>query len=99
MVDLEALKAKMDQDLKDLWVHDKLFLFLFGVVILAWKFRTLLIDLLVSDSKQVQIKAEAKDSKLAAQETDANEQADALVEQANREASKETTVDENWNKK
>ena len=91
--------AKMEQDLKDLWVNNKIFVILFGVIILIVKFRSLFASFLISDSKKTFENAVAKDSTLKTEENDANQQANALVEKAKTETLSTPPVDEDWNLK
>lgn len=96
---LRAFWAKINTDLQELWAKDKLFVAIFGMLILIVKFRNIAIDLLVSNGKQIANDAQKKDETLAAQENQDKAAADKLEEQAKEEPSKETTVDSDWYKK
>ena len=95
---LKVFSARVNQDLKDLWDKDRLFLITFGVIILFVKFRDLLISILLNSANRVQASAKKSDSKLASQENNANNEANALVEDAHNVAQDEAPVDSNWYK-
>lgn len=96
---LKALWARINQPLVDMWNKDKIFLVIFGVVILIIKFHSILINLIVNNSKKLLAKTVAKDAVLAKEENAANTSADEYVKKAEDEPKKATTVDENWYKK
>lgn len=96
---LQEFWAKVNLDASDLWEKDKLFFILFGVVILIVKFRSLLVDLIVSDSANVLKNAEKDDSALAKDEKANNQAADQLVQHAQQLSSQEGKVTDDWNKK
>ena len=94
-----SLWDRMNQSLGDLWAKDKAFLFLFGVIILIVKFRSILIDILVKSGKEEADKAKQENDKLLQQENQASTEADKLVEQAKNEPSKQQPVTDDWYKK
>jgi hypothetical protein len=96
---LKSFYAKASQDVKDIWAQDKVFFIAFGAIILTIKFRDILISLLVSSGKRVFTKAQTQDADLAKQETQANQQSDQLVQDAQNAPSKEKPITDDWNKK
>lgn len=96
---MSSLKEKFKMSLTDLWNNHKVFLIIFGVLILIVKFRGILIDILVSDGKRVMNDAKKKDAELAGQENKLKSDADELVKKAQEAPSKEKPVDVDWNKK
>lgn len=92
----------MWEKIKALWAKlgdTKIVLVIIGVITLIVKFRSIIIDLLVKDSKKTLDDATKKDDQLKAEETQANQQADALVKKAAEEGKTDAPVDENWNVK
>lgn len=96
---MPSLKEKFEMSLSDLWSNHKIFLIIFGILIVTWKFRSILIDLLISDSKKTMDDAKKKDGDLASQENKAKSDADALVKKAQEEPSKQKSVDDDWYRK
>lgn len=96
---MASLKEKFQMSLTDLWNNHKIFLILFGLVIVIVKFREVLIDLLISGGKKDMEEARKKDAVLANEENRAKSDADALVKKAQEAPSKEQPVDTDWNKK
>lgn len=94
-----SFQDKLKMDAKDLWNNHKIFFIVFGLLVLIYKFRDILIDLLIAGGKREMESAKDKDGQLAGQENQAKTEADKLVEQAKQEPSKETPVDDNWYKK
>ena len=93
----------LDQKLKDLWNGNRLAFWLLviplGLCIVAYKFRSVIIDLLVSDSRKIAIETEKQDDALAQQQAAAAAQAALLVQQAADLAKDKPAVGEDWNKK
>lgn len=87
----------MDEWIVNLYKNNKIVFFLLIPIVLLVVFRNVVIDLLVGSAHKVADEAKKKDDVLKADETKANDAADALRNQAN--APKDDTVDENWNKK
>lgn len=92
----------LDQKLKDLWNGNKLAFWLLviplGLCIVAYKFRSALIDLLVKDSRKIAIETEKQDDALAQQQAAAAAQAAQLVQQAQDLGKDKKPVGEDWNK-
>lgn len=96
---LKAFWEKLNSDAKYLWDNDKVFFIGFSLVILVLKFRTILIDILVSNSEQIFNKTKTTDTSLSQEAQKDNATADQLVKQAEDLPKQEGVVDENWNKK
>lgn len=95
----KSLWARLNTDLQYLWTNDKIFLVVFGVFIVLAKGSSLLIDLLANLSKSEVNAANKQDATLRAEETKNNNEANALIDQANALPGQEKPVDENWDKK
>lgn len=90
---------KFTSPLSTLWDNHKVFLIIFGVFILVWKFREVIIDLLVSSSREAVKDAQKQDQALRGEEKAANDQADQLRKEAEALSKDKPTVDEDWHKK
>lgn len=90
---------KFNLPFSTLWDQYKLFLIGFGILILIFKFRSLIIDLLVSDSRKVVSDTVKQDAALKKEENVANDQANQLRKQAEDLGKNKSSVDEDWNKK
>lgn len=88
----------MDQKIKDLWNNNKLTFLLLIVPVLIAIFRNSLIDLLISNSKKIAADTQNQDTALATQEKQANDQANQIVESAEKLSQDPTKVTEDWNK-
>lgn len=96
------MDAKIEAWLKNLYDTNKILFYtvipLLGLILLAIKFRHILIDLIVGDSKGI-LKDEQKiDTSLKEQADKTKQEADDAVQQGDQEASKEPPVDDDWNK-
>jgi hypothetical protein len=95
------MDAKIEAFLKDLYDQNKIFFYtvvpLLGIVLLVIKFRNILINLLVKNSKDILTSAEKTDAGLAQQAQQTKQEADKAVQQGDQEASKEPSVDDDWN--
>jgi hypothetical protein len=87
------------KDLSDLWKEHKLFLIFFGIFILIFEFRNILLDLLISGAREEVKATQKEDAKLASQQNAANDKANALVAESNSVGKDDKPVDENWYKK
>lgn len=96
------MDAKIEAWLKGLYDSNKILFYtvipLLGLVLLAIKFRTILINLLVSNSRDILTTEEKTDAGLAQQAQQTKQEADDAVKQGDQEASKEPPVDDDWNK-
>lgn len=82
-----------------LWDNHKIFLVVFGLAIIAFKFREFFIDFLVSDSRKKVDEAQKQDAVLTAEEKQANDQANQLRKEAEDLSKHKPSVDEDWHKK
>lgn len=96
---IEVVKTGFVATVKDLWSKYSIFFIIFGALILIAKFNDLISDILGLASKKDVADATKTDEQLKAKETAANDQANALIKQANELPSKEGVVDADWNKK
>lgn len=92
-------KRKMDEWAKNLWNNNKIVFFLAIPILLLVYFRSFVINLLLHDSRKLAADAEAKDKVLTQQATQANAQADQLVDDAQKLNQNKQEVTEDWNKK
>lgn len=92
------LEERAKQDWKLIWNSSKGYIIAFGALIAVIKFREIIISLLVSGAKKIDENAKKQDAVLVAQENKANDEANALVKQAQEEPSKEKPVTDDWNK-
>lgn len=90
---------KLNLPITTLWEKYKFFLIAFGILILIFKFREVIIDLLVSSSRETVKEAQKQDASLRAEEDKANSQANQLRKDAEDLATNKPKVDEDWNKK
>lgn len=90
---------KFKMDLSTLWKNHKAFFIIFGVLVVAVQFREVIIDFLVSDSKNLVKKTEEKDQELKKEEKELNDKADQLVKEAKELDNQNKPVDEDWYKK
>jgi hypothetical protein len=95
----QTLWTRINTDVKTLWAKDRVFLIIFGVLILMAKASSLLMAFYSAKAKAELNAAVKQDASLKAQETAANNQADALVKEADALPSQEAPVDANWDKK
>ena len=90
---------KFNLPFSTLWNQYKVFFILFGVFVLIFKFREVIIDLLVSSSRKTVQDAVKKDEILRGEEKAANDQANQLRKEASDLAANKPVIDEDWNKK
>lgn len=90
---------KFKSPISTLWDNHKVFLLIFGLGILIFKFREVIIDLLVSSARKTVNEAKEKDSALKAEQDQANDQANQLRKEADALAKEKPEVDEDWHKK
>lgn len=91
--------GKFKSPISYLWDNHKFFLIIFGVAIIAYKFREVIIDLLVADSHKKVDEAQKKDAILKSEEKQANDQAEQLIKEAEALSQDKPKVDEDWYKK
>jgi hypothetical protein len=96
---LKALWAKLNADISEVWKDDKVFVFIFGAIMLVIKFRNILMDLIVSNSQSIFKSAQKESSVDQQQENKDNAAATKLEQDAQKLSSSETPVTDDWNKK
>jgi hypothetical protein len=77
----------------------KIFFIAFGALILIFRFRELIVDLLVSSSRKVVKEAIQQNQALREEEIKANTESNDLRKQAEYLANKSVSIGEDWNKK
>jgi hypothetical protein len=82
-----------------MWENDRIFLFIFGVLVVIAKGSSIMISLLAAKSKIEVASATKVSDILKAQEAADNAAADALVKQANDLPSQQKPVADDWFKK
>lgn len=90
---------KFNSPVSVLWEKHKIFLIGFGLLILIWKFREVIIDVLVSSSRKTVQDAVKQDASLKKEQDLANDQADQLRKEAEDLSKNKPSVDEDWHKK
>jgi len=90
---------KINAPLNVLWNQYRLFFIGFGILILVVRFKDVIIDLLVANSKKTFDNAVKQDTILRNQETQYNNQANQLRNEANQLSENKPTVGEDWNLK
>lgn len=83
----------------ELWENHKLFLIVFGILILVIKFQDVIFAFLVNSSKGLVQETQKKSDSLQQQQDDANNKANQLIKKAQQTGDNRKDVDENWNKK
>lgn len=91
--------GKFSLGFKELWNNHKLFLIVFGILIVVIKFREVLIDILVTSAKTLLANTKKESATLQAEQDEANKKADDLVKKAKEEPSKNEPSDDDWYKK
>ena len=90
---------KFNLPFSTLWAQYKGFLIGFGILILIFKFREVIIDILVGSAHNTVQDATKQDQVLRGEEKAANDQANELRKQASDVAVNKPVIDEDWNKK
>jgi cell division protein FtsB len=90
---------KFNMPAKQLWANYKVFFIVFGILILIYKFREVIISLLVSSSRRAMDDARKQDANLKSEENALNNQANQLRDEANSLDNSKPKVDEDWNEK
>lgn len=94
---LNEFEAKV----KDLYDNHKWLIVLLIIPLLILKFRSVIIDILIGDSKKILADTTKKDDALAAQQQEANTKADQIIQdaKATKEKSDKEEVTDDWFKK
>lgn len=96
---LKAFWNKLNADINELWQNDKIFVILFGLIILVIKFRQILIDIIVSGSKRLFENTQKSSDESKAKEDDYNSSAEKLIEDAESLGKSNPPVGDDWYKK
>jgi cell division protein FtsB len=92
------LFSKVKIQINDLWNKYR-WLIIFAVIgLLILKFRSLFLDLLVKDSKELVNTTQKEDEQLAKEEQDLKDQAEKLQQEASALDNQKPQIDENWYK-
>jgi len=95
---LQTFYSKLTADVSDLWQRDKAFLVVFFAIIVALKFNSALISIISLSAKRLFNSTTATTNALQKEENSANDQANKLVEDANKLPNSEGNVNDDWNK-
>ena len=95
---LKNFWSKLNGDIGELWKNNKVFLIVFGVLILVVKFREVIINILVSSARRAMENAKEQDAVLKGNQDSANNAANQLRDDAVKLGENKPPVDENWNK-
>jgi hypothetical protein len=93
----QALWAKLNTDLHQLWEDDKFFVILFGAFIALIKFHQLIINYLVFTSKLIFDNAQKKSADLQQAEDQADQEASQLIDDAGNLGNNTNTPGDDWN--
>lgn len=97
---ISTLKSDAEKDLSTLWANNKFYIIGFGLIILFFKYRDLLINILVKSGQREVNSADKQDAILQTDENKDNQQANILVQNANTLANQNNEEqDPNWNLK
>jgi len=94
-----AFFDKFKLDLKTLWNEHRVFLIIFGILIIIVKFRDIFIDLIVSNGKKDIANTFKKDDSIKSEENTLNFEANDLVKESKTLPDNQKPVDLDWNKK
>lgn len=90
---------KLQMSPSELWSKYKVFLIVFGLLILILRFRDVIFDLLIKSSGRLIANSKKKSDQLQQDQNDANREANKLVEDAKKLGENKPLVDEDWHKK
>jgi hypothetical protein len=96
-MNLNDIEAKAN----DLWQNHRWLFVLVAIPVAIFKFRSVIIDLLVADSKKIATETAKKDVVLAVQENTANSEANTIIKTADaaKKVSDDSEVKDNWYEK
>lgn len=92
----KAILATIKAQAADIWNRSKMFILAIAGIILAIEFQKIKDFFLVYAGQKEIKKDQEKDQNLAKQEKEANDQANALIEQAKQLPSQQEPVSEDW---
>jgi hypothetical protein len=96
---LKAFWAKLNTDVSELWNNSKIFVVIFGIIIVILKFRNVFMDLIVANAKDIFKDASQQGSELQDQENQNNQEADQLISDANEIGKDQPPISPDWNTK
>ena len=82
-----------------LWEKHKIFLIIFGLLIVIVKFREVIMDFLIASARAAFNNAKEKDADLANRQNDANNRANQIIDNAEKLDDTRPNIDEDWHKK
>lgn len=97
--EVKTFLQKLNSNFSTLWSDHKVFLIIFGVLIIIAKFSNIMIYILSYLSKKELDNAVKKDGQLKDEQNAANNAANALIKEADELPSKQTPVTPDWYKK
>lgn len=89
---------KLNSSITDLWKNNKIFLFVFGILIFIIKFRSIIIDLLISNSKKIVEETKKTDENLKNSEENYKKESEYFVDKAKKISEEKVEVKEDWYK-
>jgi hypothetical protein len=96
---LTTFWTKLHTDISELWDDNKIFVVVFGALILILKFREIFVDFLVSGGKALFNKVTNQTDALNNQENQDNASADALEQEAEKLINEDVNVPDDWYEK
>lgn len=98
-MEAKSFLEKLNMPVKSLWENYRVFLLIFGIIILIIKFRDVFAQILVFLAKRSLENTEKQDIQLKSEQNQANSQANELIKEANDLSNNKHKVDEDWYKK
>jgi hypothetical protein len=99
LTQLKALWVKLNTNISELWSDSKVFVIIFGVLIVILKFRSILVNFIVLGAKSIFNQASQQSSADQNQESKDNNNANDLINQANILPDNQPPVTPDWYKK
>jgi hypothetical protein len=93
---LKSFWALLKTDITELWEDNKIFVLVFGAIMLAIKFHTVLMNLIIAGEKSVFNSAQQQSNNLENQENQDNQQANQLQQQAQDLPNNQPPVGDDW---
>lgn len=90
---------KFNAPMSVLWDNHKTFLIIFGLLIILFKFKDVVFDLLVNNSRKIVQDTKEQDKSLKADQDQANNKANELIKEAESLNVNKKEIDENWHLK
>lgn len=104
LVKLKALIINIENlsthDISELWINSRKYLLVFGIAILGFKFRNILMNWSIRAAERIYNRAQEKNNALSVSEEKAEKQANTLINDAkNLPNTEENPVTDDWYKK